>query len=448
LKECDGFLEFVREKFDKIPKLYETAESLGITYLSIAGQMVGDGCCDRFYYPDPLLGSIDQLKEAIREVHRRGGHMTFYTNGQAFNPRYPTLPERYDDKIPEDVPIPDWEKEYKDYALLSYDGSYVGQYPTSQPSLGEEGKGRSDYPYAFYIMCPASEGWQDYLRYWILRYVKEYGADGMMIDQIAADDAKYCFNFKHGHRHHGSWVQGYCQMLKRIAEEGRRTSEDFALGWIEGCGDSLGQYGDCHLTHSSGHVVKGLGDPGWVRYPYPEVFRYTFPEYITFSGGPVDGLRNRKRVIDRMFLMGDRINVYYEEVMQSSEYAEYVRDVVGLRKRIKPWLQTSLFRDTIGLEELPGDMEAKVFETIEGRGLLITLLDERRARKPFDLKLDAKEYGFRKVDEVVRYSLKGTRKLNYRVNNGLIIIKLGMPALPMDLSTISAITIRASNVEI
>ena len=447
LVECNGFLEIVKKRFGEMPNLYRLARQLGINYLSIAGQMIGEGCCNRFYYPDPMLGSINELKKSINKIHKEGGHLTFYINGQALNPRYPSLPKKYRRKIPKNILIPNWETEYKDYAIIRYDGSYVGQYPIDQFPFIDGSEKQFDYPYAYYIMCPASKGWQNYLKYWALKYVKEYGADGIMIDQIGADEPKYCFNFKHNHKHHGIWVQGYCQLLKEILEEGRKINKDFCLGWIEGCGDAYGQYVASHLTHGESHVVLfekwGSNASGlWAKYPYPEVFRYTFPEYIVFGGGSIKGLENRKRVLNRIFLMGEKINVYYEEIIESPVYSEYTRDVINLMNKIKSWLHFSIFKDTIRLRKIPSNVEAKIFERIDNRGILVTLLDDRPEKTPFNLKIDLKNYNYKDID-VILYTLKDRiKRLKYRiVKNNILSVKVEYPQDFQDSSIISAITI-------
>jgi len=446
LLECDGFLEKnlkeePRLSFKDLPAIYEKAEEIGLNYVVISGQMVGEGCCDRFYYPDPLLGSIDDLKRGIEEIHRRGGYITFYMNGQAFDPRYPRLPEKYDGRIPEDIQIPSWE-EFKEYAVMRYDGSLVGQYPIEEYPFSEDRREQFGYPYRFYIMCPACKGWRDYLKYWLLRYVRDYGTDGMMIDQIAADDAKYCFNFRHGHEHHGCWTQGYCQMLREMLHEGKRLSANFCLGWIEGFGDAYGQYAHSHLTHGVQALVAGEEGGSWAQYPHPEVCRYTFPEYITFDGGTLSNcsIKMRKRIINGIFLLGSRFNVYYDEILASNEYAEYVKHAVRLRRKIKPWLRNATFRDTIGLGKMPKDVSAKIF--ISEHGILVTLDDERKEKKPFTLQINLNEYSFSEIEEVTQYTLESTRRLRFNVDRGCLKIYVD------DLNEsfpLSAVTVKAKN---
>ncbi len=412
-------------KFKDIPSLYEAAEYVGLNWVEVWGQMVMNGCY-RFYYPDPYLGDIEEFREAIKEVRSRGGHIGFYVNVQAFDPRFPELPQKYEGKIPPDVPTPSWWDEFKNYAAVHFDGSYVRQYIRAE-----------EWSDGFRIMCTASEGWRRYLLYWAIdKYVKDYGADAMYIDQVSSPPVEYCFNFSHGHRHHGACVQGRVEILKRMVEEGGKILPHFAL-IFEGNGDAAGQYGHVHLYTSVA---------GQTKYPYPEVFSYTFPDYIIIDGfangwnqetmsnyypGTVGRTWRKEDVVNRVFLLGYRFDLCVP-LKIGDPFTEYVKKVINLRKRVKAYLYNSRFMDDIGLNELPGNVMAKIFHHSEA--LIITVLDNRFSRMPFQLEIDLTMYGNPGIKEVYIHTLEGSEELEHVLDLEPSRITLVVP--PNELSTL------------
>jgi len=95
--------------------------------------------------------------------------------------------------MPASVKIPDWEAGFKRNALHRYDGTLYSQY---RKAAGHWPAPEPDSPYGclFYFMCMASQGWQDHLFYWTVeKYVKQYHAGAMFLDQLGAESAKYCY---------------------------------------------------------------------------------------------------------------------------------------------------------------------------------------------------------------------------------------------------------------
>ena len=391
-------------RFKDIPSLYEVAEYVGLNWIEVWGQMVMNGCY-RFYYPDPFLGTIAELKQAIAEIKKKQGHIGFYINIQAFDPRLPQLPERYQGKIPSDVPIPNWMDEFKNYAAMHFDGSYVRQYIR-----------HDEWSDGHRIMCTASEGWRRYLMYWgIEKYVKEYGANVMYIDQVSSPPIEYCFNLLHGHKHHGACVQGRIETLRRMLKEGQKAEPAFGLVF-EGNGDAVGQYGHVHLLTSVA---------GQTQYPCPEVFSYTFPHYIIIDGFANgwsqetmvqyypkmrDRVWKNEDVVNRVFLLGYRFDLCLP-LRKGEAFTEYVKNVIKLRKRIKAHIYSSRFMDDIGLGALPEGVEAKIF--IHPECLIVTILDNRASKKSFELKINLEKYGRPRIDGVTMHTLEDIKKLEY-----------------------------------
>jgi len=412
-------------RFGHIPSLYREAEYVGLNWIEVWGQMVMNGCY-RFYYPDPYLGTVSELKDAIRKVRKRGGHIGFYVNVQAFDPRLPQLPVRYHGRIPPDVPIPSWWDEFRNYAAVHFDGSHTRQYIR-----------HDEWSDGHRIMCTACEGWRRYLMYWAIdKYVKDYGADVMYIDQVSSPPVEYCFDFTHGHSHHGACVQGRTETLKRMVEEGRKAEQDFALVF-EGNGDAVGQYGHVHLLTSVA---------GQTQYPYPEVFSYTFPDAIIIDGFAngwsqetmscyYPKMKNRtwrnEDVVNRVFLFGYRFDLCLP-LKSGDPFTEYVRKVINLRKRIKTWLYSSRFMDEIGLQGLPENVVAKIFSHDEC--LIVTILDNRALRAPFELRIELEQYESPRIEGVTMHTLEDTGELEYVVDQNAVLVKISV--LPEEIAAL------------
>jgi len=409
----------IRHTFKDIEKLYEDAEYMGLRHVEFWGQMVGDGCCNRFYCPDPRLGMPNDLRSAIQAVKRKGGRIGFYFNIQAFSPYVKESLAKRGIPIPADETVPEWG-EFRKYAQTNFDGSLTVQYP-----------GREFDDDGFRIMCTASKGWQDYLAYWIVeRYVKEYGANFAYVDQVFSPTVSYCFNLEHGHQHHGASVQGRVSLLKRISEEGRAHDPSFAL-CIEGNGDSVGQFSDLHLytTFSS-----------QTRYPAPEVFAYAFPDYIIidgFANQPVEWIRKcyypdmpgeakLEDLMNRVYLLGFRFDVTLPDGSdRGSPLVGHIRNLVNLRKKIKHIQYNSRFMDDLGVKYRPERTAVKVFRSPEGRTLLVNVIDYGEVERAIALELDLGALGIEGPFSAVLYSLDGqVRKIEAKCDEDILSLRL------------------------
>lgn len=394
LKQCDGRLEWTLPlngagRFDKdIPEKAELAKRFGLNFARFGGQMIasvsaGKHRCNRFPFPDPLMGTESEFAEVVNKLRSQGFHAAFYINGQAWDPRWPACPPACAGKIPASVRAPDWEAGFKQNALFHYDGTLYSQY---KKASGHWPAPAPDSPYdcLFYFMCMASKGWQDHLLYWTVeKYAKQYHAGAMFLDQLGAENAKYCFNPAHGHAHHGAWAQGVVALAKRIKEEARRIDPDFALE-TEGYGDAYASYFDSFFIAPSSTGV-------WSD-SFPELARYTFPEHIFFDGywsiqNP-DYKRTPEEMFNEVFLIGNRFLVYAKpEVL-----TKHLADVINLRKRIKHVQYAARFMDNVGVSVSDAKVRVKrfVLDEPERKVTLLTLYNrENVASANAEVALDA-----------------------------------------------------------
>ena len=319
LRMGDGWVHASgRNKFDVMTGLLRRAELDGFDYLQYWGHMADglDQCCGNFYWPAPALGGADAFRRGIAAVQAAGGRVTAYMNCQTWTRDSATndaLRRTPKADLPQEAlelihPLSWFEK----WRLCPLDGKPMGYYAGT---LG------------WYIMCPASRGFQEHLRFWIVdMYCKRFGADGVYIDQTGATAAKPCYNLDHGHADIGCWGRGNVDLLGTCIEQARQHNPDFILA-IEGAGDALGQYADLHL-------ISGLCT-------HPEVYHYTFPDHILISGYSNHSHLTAHQRISRAFLNGDRFDARMDR--------RHIQPVLWLRQRIKRWLYPGRFMDTVGL---------------------------------------------------------------------------------------------------
>jgi hypothetical protein len=370
--ECDGWLGSGRGTnfLEDLPARYRLARELGLNYIENWGQMMcgvaaGESCCNRLYFPDPRYGSEVDFAKAIGYVREAGGHIGFYTNGQAWNPRYPKLRECYDGLLPEDILIPDWESEAHNWGVIRADGSYVPQYAKPE---GDD----SPYPCSFFLMCSHARGWQDYLHHYIVdKYVRQYGVDAMYVDQVAAATAQVCFAKGHGHDDCvGAWGRGHLENFRRLKTDGQQTEPDFALA-TEGFADIYGQYVDIFL-------LSPVASRRWA-YVAPEVLRYTLPEFIYYDGfanGTKGATLSSEQIMNEVFLLGNRFDLF----KRSPEAMDHFKRVLRLRQETGPLLYRGRFLDEIGLTIGDERVRAKLWrlDNEDARGWLVNIYNEER----------------------------------------------------------------------
>ncbi|OYT31478.1 MAG: hypothetical protein B6U94_02990 [Thermofilum sp. ex4484_79] len=434
-KESDGWYgigfhygEKKKYSFKDIPEILEEARTIGLNHIQFWGQMSGPrkSCCYRFYYPDPRLGGEKKLKDSIRRVKEVGGHIGFYFNIQAFDPMLPDLPEDLNDLIPDDVEIPEWNN-LKKAAQVHFDGSYVRQYPSRpEPSDG------------FRIMCLCAREWREYLKYWIIeKYVKEYRIDSVYVDQTFSPPISYCFNFLHGHIHHGDTVKCRVGFIKELREILKKVDPE-AIIVIEGNGDSVGQYADAFLYTSFSSQT---------RFPKPEVFYYTFPYYVIidgFANFPVEETMKAyfpyieevsyEDLINRVYLFGFKFDItLYRRLEKNEHLTKYIRKVIDLRKRIKRYLLETRFVDDIYIKHSPERVEAKMF--LGDKIFLVNLLDYRDKKKPFNILVDS---AIISMDDSIKSSKIYTfnKEEDISVYKGDNMIEINVPSFEEHIATI------------
>ncbi|MBT4816510.1 MAG: hypothetical protein HON70_12455, partial [Lentisphaerae bacterium] len=340
--------------FRRIPDIFRQAQWMGIEYLHIQGEGIDHAWHDEsgnrrnhnltYVYPTPKYGTVEELKSAINKIHQRGGHVMFYYLYERWTPSHETSDDFGTGQRAE-VPEEYWPPQglYSNNTLAENPGQKL---PAENPFM------------AVRNMCLASPGWQEWMRRWAIDvYAKQYGADGFYWDVMGRNGPFRCFNSNHQHQGENQWATGCADVLEKVIRQGRKVNPDYSCA-IEGCSDHLGQWVGYHLM--SGATRQ------------PNVFRYTFPEYLC-----VNGLANhywqwtQTQKARRVFLNGEKFDIH--------GYHKQIKQIIDLRRRVKPFIDwPAVFRDTVGLKASDESVQARCFVQANNgnRVIAVTMMNE------------------------------------------------------------------------
>ena len=368
MKKLNGYFLVINKQqfgfecwpYDTLPELYEHAQAHGYDCLGLFG-WYHTGHDNN--YPDlevsPTMGGAEGLKQGIRAVQAKGGHVTLYYQGHLM-----------------DLNSPFYRKEgYKWDSRNIWGSPYYEFYPKYCYS----DKLRFFSRKAFSNICPSTPIWRKMMADRI-DWIAGFEADGALYDQIGGMPPYPCFNEEHEHMNGKpslSYTQGRLKLLPAIRE---RVAEhkDFAF-MSEHITDLYSQFLDCvHGIGSApsargGGMVPGPGqrNPTQGASMMPELFRYCFP-------GTMITVRNPKPYMDeRMTNYAFEFGFKFEMELrydtdqrfiredQAPEKREYAKKVADLRRKYEDFLLLGTFRADEGIEE--SNVYANVFVAKDGR---------------------------------------------------------------------------------
>jgi len=404
LRDADGYVMSggPSYEFADFPRVIENAKAIGIDYVQLWSEMTGgDMSYHAFAFPNPYMGTEEELKQAIAELHEKRGHIGVYLNFNTGDPLLGTFVRqpRLAQKIPKHIPRPalDYMKDnWIQQSLMSHAGSY-STWNTIVPG----------YLDGYWNTCPASKKWTDFYYYWVIeKWAKEYQLDVWYLDSCPVSRGSPCFAFDHGHQRPVPEGQSIINFYKRLRAG---APKGFCI---------MQEYSSDRLLPYSTHALGLMWHP---PFAHPEVLRYTLPEYPLFSGmcngtggmkqfypgealGPVDA-------IERVFLIGNR----YEFPMSNRppELAnEWRRKMVALRRACHAEMNYGDFLDNIGLSPLPEHVHARIFRRADRGRLAVTLLDRRKGKRtPLEVAIDLDALGVGQTGVAELVTLEGREAL-------------------------------------
>jgi Domain of unknown function (DUF6259) len=323
----------INHRFCDIPALHSKAVIDGFSEILIAGWNING--FDNFYpdfRPDPELGTEQELIEAIKTVKASGGKVFFYVNAYSF-----------------DEQSPDFAEAGNKWAVKKQDNSKQSGQWGSSVLVG---------------MCNSCSGWREKVKDNIRYIIEKLGASGVYIDQLNVTP-QTCYDTTH--RHEKSWKLNNFQIIDEVRKEMGPEYDEKILLFSEWLTDILATELDAQLIH-----VCWMGG---LKYAFPEMFRYTFPEAALFDQvlqkpwGAVPReieADHVKDVICRMFINGILFWTY-DHVPDTTGIGIFFKQAVELKKRVSKYLATSKFVDDIPIAEVSGTAEIKSYELPDGQ---------------------------------------------------------------------------------
>ncbi|MGC9203006.1 MAG: DUF6259 domain-containing protein, partial [Thermoproteota archaeon] len=158
-------------------------------------------------YPE-YFPAKEGFKEAVKRLQKEGVKVMPYINGRIFDINCKTW--RMDDAEKYCA------KESAPRINASTLQNYIEVYGSGQKMV---------------VMCPYTEYWQNKIAQIVTKLVEEFGVDGVYIDQVAAAEAKLCFDKTHGHPLGGGcyWVEGYHKLLEKARSNAKAKKYDAFL---------------------------------------------------------------------------------------------------------------------------------------------------------------------------------------------------------------------------
>lgn len=330
-------------------KLLDIAQARGLDIIGLFGWTIGGH--DRFYPdydPDPRMGGEEGLRTAVQRIHERGMKAVFYFNGQLIDQNGTQF----------------WSETGQHITVVDSDGQFRHErwwkYANIEPRIHG-------------LACLGTEAWRDRLL-GLTKKAYDYGADGVIFDQLATRPPMLCYGEGHGHKVPAVvYEQDRKALLEYLSAEMRKVDPEFLI-MTEGIADYEVNKGATMFHGHSANLKRSHDDTQEIRNAFaveqrpfstvfPDMFHYTIPEadftiriptpastYPSLNFGTVFGYKHEietRYMPDKLYLTDDRIPAWeeYDDVKGRkpiyttltdkipSEVTAYSHAVLSFRKR-------------------------------------------------------------------------------------------------------------------
>lgn len=315
--------------FAELPEVYQRIARAGMNTLHVYGW---SGTAFDTKYPEyvvnPVLGTPADVKRALDEIRRMGGHVILYTNGRL---------------VDHDT---DYYRSGGDRTVCrKADGTtYIETYGTSA---------------TFDVACPGAKGYRDKMVEAFKELVETYGAHAAQIDQVSCAPGYFCWDKSHDHDTPArNFLPGYDDMLARIHEVYRSADEDFFV-WLEGCHERFARY--CEVGQGHGEEQTWTAGES-----LPEQYHYTFPDHL--CTGISDGIWR----LCHTYGQGKPFDFHIHN-LDDEEFATLLAQLLAVRRAEKAYFLKGRFLDDAPLEYAKNGCRMWAIERSDGQGLLVNI---------------------------------------------------------------------------
>lgn len=190
----------------------------------------------------------------------------------------------------------------------------------------------------FVIMCPSTAYWQNKVKNITKTIIRDYGFNGVYIDQVSSAYPVLCYSGSHGHARGGGnhWAEGYRKMMKLRDEIKRKDPE--IIFTSESCLETYIGCFDAFLGYLGSDTAGNFGGGAYTIPLFPAVYH----DYI-ITYGTVNHIKDK---IEERFYLGEAISFtsgnqpmvsgFFSEDRNNSECIkrlEYIKKMVEAREK-------------------------------------------------------------------------------------------------------------------
>ncbi len=330
--------------YKDLVKIYENGKKVGLDTLLVFGWW--KGCFDNgypLYEPDEALGGAEELKRAIKTIQDMGGHVILYNNGVLI-----------------DVMSDYYKNEGHKIAKKNFDGAEYREYY----QFGDYGTMLRVGGYkTFTTACHATDEWKNKLVE-NANIKLSFNPDALFYDQIGGHDPKLCFDKSHKHGNRVDLDAYY--KLENVRAIRDALPEGKGVG-TENATDCYSQYFD---------FIHGLLNADWDTANFTALYRYTFPETIISNRFLHDERDDFKVQLNFALVYGLHydVSIYRGRLIDISgqpEYGKHLKYLIDIKEQYREFFYEGTYKGFDRSVETPGDVIANVFESPDGKTLLV-----------------------------------------------------------------------------
>ncbi len=348
VKEMDGWQRIILKhqygeifhRYDELPQMYLNGAKNGIHTLLIFGWWKG-----RFdnnypeYEADEALGGAEGLKAAIDEVHRLGGRVLLYTNGNLIDVKtafYRNLGHKICSK---DID----ENEYREHYRFSNNGSLL----------------RNHGYKSFVTACHSTDEWRERL----LEHGRmklDFGCDAIFYDQLGCCN-KMCFDRTHPHGNRIDTEAEYrirnMRAICSILDSGHALGTEWHMDRIAA---------NCHFIHGCGFATSLKPTS------FPAMFKYTFPEFVCSNRELHDEREDYVNQLHYAFVHGMIFDVAHNRCRVGDiTYYEGSQELTGKLAKLRAQYRDFFNGKYLPLDEsLPHSIQGAIYENADGERII------------------------------------------------------------------------------
>lgn len=312
-----------RYPYRELPDIMRQAKQKGVKVLQLIGWARGGQDGDEPYQDtDPLLGTRQELKDAIAEIEAMGIHVLLMCKFKWADQSTPEYKQELYPHTMKDI-----------FGDPVYFGGYSYQTTLQNLSGGSRRVGAG--------MCHLSEGYRK-IALRELNKILDLKPSGILYDELA-NPLLLCFDQNHGHYPGACIHVGTLKLIEEFYEAGReQLGDDFLLAG-EGPSDVLSQYcwGD-YIRSGDGNMGEAIHTPVW---------KYLNPDWHIATC--LVGFDDRE-MVNQCMTYGYAMNYEPYNFKGTPEdvpdTARAVMEAQALRKRLSDYLWNGTFRHTVGVQ--------------------------------------------------------------------------------------------------